>query len=109
MDKSKKDKAIDYFKNFKGFDTGQLVKTKGVDAKIQENMLFLVDVIQSFQRYERGDFGSMEYIDDILMNYHAVEKDYGRIFATYNTCEGKIYIITEWDRSMTTILFPHEY
>ena len=32
-----------------------------------------------------------------------------RIVAKYETCEGDIFIITEWDRSVTTILFTHEY
>jgi len=29
--------------------------------------------------------------------------------AEYLTSKGKIWIITEWDRSATTILFPSEY
>ena len=37
-------------------------------------------------------------------------KDGERIVAVYNIGDDdKIYIITEWDRSVTTILFPSEY
>ena len=32
-----------------------------------------------------------------------------RIFASYQTCKGDIWIITEADRSATTVLFPDEY
>ena len=34
---------------------------------------------------------------------------YGRTLAAYTTCEGILWIITEWDRSSTTLLFPDEY
>ena len=43
------------------------------------------------------------------MNNNAVKTDDGRIFAAYDTSEGKVYIITEHDRSATTILFAYEY
>ena len=39
------------------------------------------------------------------MNGSAVKNDGDRIVAHYND----IYIITEWDRFVTTILFVHEY
>jgi hypothetical protein len=32
-----------------------------------------------------------------------------RLFSTYDTPHGRIWIITESDRSSTTILLPHEY
>ena len=32
-----------------------------------------------------------------------------RIMGAYQTCKGKIWIITEADRSATTVLFPDEY
>ena len=37
------------------------------------------------------------------------EYDPQRIFSHYTICGKKIYVITEWDRSVTTLLFPHEY
>ena len=33
----------------------------------------------------------------------------GRLLSAYDTNQGKIWIITEWDCSVTTILFPNEY
>ena len=41
-----------------------------------------------------------------------IEKSGGwadRLFSSYDTDFGKIYIITEHDRSVTTILLPEEY
>lgn len=46
--------------------------------------------------------------EDKQMNDDALSTG-NRIFAAYHTCKGKIYIITEWDRSATTILFADEY
>lgn len=43
------------------------------------------------------------------MNDDAVKNGDDRIFARYNNEEGDIYIITEWNREVTTILFPSEY
>ena len=43
------------------------------------------------------------------MNDEAVRSGNNRILASYETSKGKIYIITEYDRSATTILFADEY
>ena len=48
--------------------------------------------------------------DDTKMNDEAVKNGDDRILAVYEDKKyGKIWIITEWDRSVTTILFPSEY
>jgi hypothetical protein len=46
---------------------------------------------------------------DMQSNDDAVKTGNDRILAAYNTSEGKVYIITEWDRSYTTLLFANEY
>lgn len=43
------------------------------------------------------------------MNDEAIKNGNDRVLAAYETSQGKIYIITEYDRSYTTILFSHEY
>lgn len=41
---------------------------------------------------------------------HSDLKDGSRIFSAYTTAKGvKLYVITEADRSATTILLPEEY
>lgn len=91
------------------FNLGRVVMTRGINDDIAENAEFAKDVLNSLRRYAAADFSDMEYEEDIQMNYDAIENGDNRILASYETCEGKIYIITEWDRSYTTILYPHEY
>lgn len=91
------------------FELGQIVETRGIAAARESNKRFDREVNRAFARYIAADFSDMQYAEDIAMNYDAIQNGNARIFATYNTCKGKIYIITEWDRSCTTILFPSEY
>ena len=83
--------------------------TRTINDTIAENEQFAKDIARALKMYKEADFSDMEYEEDIQMNYDAIKSGEDRIFATYNTCEGKVYIITEWDRSVTTILFPDEY
>jgi hypothetical protein len=46
--------------------------------------------------------------EDIAENELSVEKGY-RVFSAYQVRGRKVWVITEWDRSATTVLFPHEY
>ena len=91
------------------FELGKTVMTQGIAMKMDANPQFKTDVRVAFQKFCQADWSDMEYEEDKQMNEAAIENGNDRIFATYNTCEGKIYIITEWDRSVTTILFPEEY
>lgn len=94
------------------FQTGQLVQTAGIANQIAEDSKFSVQVYGSLNRYIEGDWGDLTQGDKDL-NDQAVKNGDERILAAYNlkTNEGlrKIYIITEWDRSVTTILFADEY
>ncbi len=91
------------------FELGQVVMTAGINEHIENNEQFKTDVANAFSRYRDADWSDMKYEEDKQLNDDAVKNGDSRIFATYNTCEGTIYIITEWDRSVTTILFPDEY
>ena len=89
------------------FKLGKLVMTRGVHSKIKEDVDFAVGVLDAFERYQRCDWGNL-CDEDNALNEQAL-KDGDRIFALYNIGKDKIYIITEWDRSLTTILLPEEY
>ena len=92
------------------FKKGRLLFTRGVKALMDKDAEFEAFVAHSFiNRYCECDWGEM-CEEDKAMNDSAVENGDDRIFAAY-VKEGlpKIYIITEWDRSATTILFPDEY
>lgn len=87
------------------FDVGQIVATRGFMAAVEragENPFgYLV-------RHVAGDWGDLPE-EDIEENRLSLEKGY-RIFSAYHLEDGtKFYLITEWDRSVTTFLLPDEY
>ena len=89
------------------FKTGTVVMTCGINAALEKSFKFFNDVMIAFNRYQNCDWGEL-CEEDKAINEDALK--YGnRLFAKYETSEGPIYIITEWDRSVTTILFPDEY
>jgi uncharacterized protein YycO len=67
---------------------------------------FRKEVLNAFRKYKIRDWGISK---DKRMNDQAVKNGDDRIMGAYTTSEGDIWIITEWDRSSTTILFPSEY
>lgn len=90
------------------FDLGRLVTTAGVHAAIEENPEFRAFVSKSFERYYMCDWGDT-CEEDAKQNDESVENG-ERILAVYKFNDRMtIWIITEWDRSTTTILFPEEY
>jgi hypothetical protein len=59
-------------------------------------------------RHVTGDWGDMSD-DDKAENESSVPREL-RIFSAYHTSKGvKLWVITEADRSATTILLPEEY
>lgn len=89
------------------FSLGQLVMTKGVHSKIKDDVDFAVGVLDAFERYQRCDWGDL--CDEDKAENEKALTDGERIFALYTIGSEKIYIITEHDRSVTTLLFPYEY
>ena len=60
------------------------------------------------RRHQGGDWGDV-CEDDAEANELAL-KDNSRLLSVYHTARMvKLYVITEWDRSATTILLPEEY
>lgn len=59
-------------------------------------------------RHIQGDWGDVER-EDWLSNDEALDTG-ARLFSVYTTKEGnRFWIITEADRSVTTVLMPEEY
>jgi len=64
--------------------------------------------MQFVHRHVSGDWGDV-CTDDASANEWALKND-GRILSSYKTKVGeKIWVITEADRSATTLLLPDEY
>jgi hypothetical protein len=90
------------------FNPGQLVMTRGVSDEIANNEDFAKHVHQSLKRHLAGDWG--EVCDEESAAYELALQEGQRIFSVYiKERLPKIWVITEWDRSVTTILFPGEY
>lgn len=83
---------------------GQVVMTRGISAEISKSIEFSKFILESIARFRNCDWGDVPE-EDKRMNDAAVKNGDDRIVARYND----IYIITEWDRSATTILFTNEY
>lgn len=90
------------------FELGKISQSKRIDEARKENIQFNKEVENCFARYCRADFSDMSQ-EDIESNKSAIANGDKRIFGAYNTSLGKIYIITEHDRSCTTVLFADEY
>jgi hypothetical protein len=107
------------------FPLGQVVMTCGVaaaigkvDAEQAEGAMYSADIAGALARHESGDWGIMPDEDktanedalkygERLMSAYVIWQD---ATGTHGTPEGtKIWIITERDRSATTVLFPDEY
>ena len=93
----------------KKFDLGQVVVTKGVEEKTKENRNFRVFVQVSIGRYVHRDWGQT-CDEDVKVNNRAIQNG-ERILAVYRQPKTgiTIRIITEANRSVTTIMFPDEH
>lgn len=86
------------------FGLGQTVITAGAMNEIDS-----ADVVKAITRHVTGDWGDLED-EDKEQNEAAVRDGDNRIFSAYHDRNGtKFWIITEYDRSVTTVLLPAEY
>lgn len=95
------------------FATGRVMMTSGVSSMIESDSAFGSFVKQSFDRYVECDWGDT-CKEDSAMNDAAVDGSGDRVLAVYNYASNDgvvttIWIITECDHSVTTVLFPFEY
>jgi hypothetical protein len=84
---------------------GQLVATPGALAALEKAGQSYLEFIA---RHQRGDWGEV-CGEDWALNDEAVGNE-TRILSAYRTAkQEQLWIITEWDRSVTTLLLPDEY
>lgn len=90
------------------FKAGKLLFTRGVNDLIADNTEFTKFVLNSIRRHCSGDWGDLGPSDKAANNLAIGEGT--RLFSAYEQSSlPKIWIITEADRSATTVLFPSEY
>jgi hypothetical protein len=87
------------------FPLGRIVATPGaLRALEQANQ----NPFEFLERHQAGDWGEL-CEEDKRENEFSVRNGF-RILSSYRTRNGtKIWVITEADRSVTTLLRPHEY
>lgn len=86
------------------FELGQLVATRGAADLMLEREIAPGSLLA---RHVTGDWGDMD-ASDKHANETALKQGF-RIFSAYVIGEDKFWVITEADRSVTTILLPEEY
>ncbi|MCX7075809.1 MAG: hypothetical protein NTZ45_03430 [Methylococcales bacterium] len=87
------------------FHLGNVVATPQSICVLNDHGISLESLLQ---RHATGDWGNL-CTDDINANNDALQ--YGdRLLSSYVLSDScKVWVITEWDRSVTTILLPCEY
>jgi len=84
-------------------EPGEIVITEGVQNSVSAN-----EVIKAIERHYDGDWGDID-ANDWKANDEAAQFD-RRILSSYTSkCGVTFWIITEWDRNVTTVLLPSEY
>ena len=85
------------------FLSGDVYSTPGAAKQISSN-----EMSRALVRHLSGDWGDLDQ-EDKSANDDALKRG-GRLLSAYKTESGtKFWILTEADRSATTILLPSEY
>jgi len=88
------------------FSLGQVVATPGAIDLLDRTGTNATGLLN---RHQHGDFGDMT-ADDVAENMRAL-KNGDRVLSAYELGPNKekLWILTEYDRSVTTLLLPMEY
>ncbi len=88
------------------FPIGRLMFSAGIHQLVQQGLL---DPLSYLNRHVQGDWGDLSD-SDRRRNDAALKSGESRLFSSYSvTPQLTLWIITEWDRSVTTLLLPTEY
>ncbi|CAK3560803.1 Type I restriction endonuclease subunit M [Vibrio crassostreae] len=98
-------KEKNYFCTTVPFDLGKVVCTQGIAELLNNNIGVNLPIY--LHRYQNGDWGNV-CVEDKLTNDEAT-KTGERVLSSYTICNEQVWIITERDRSCTTILLLNEY
>ena len=85
------------------FPLGEMVISTAADEKISRR-----DIVQGLIQHSDCDWGYLSD-DDAAANERALDDD-GRLMSVYHDSKGTAFwVITEADRSATTVLLPDDY
>lgn len=86
------------------FALGVIVATPAVMAHLDKHC---INAQLYLERHVSGDWGEVPP-EDAKENQFSIEQGF-RILSSYNIAGERVWIITEADRSSSTLLFPREY
>jgi hypothetical protein len=84
------------------FPLGQLAITANASTRLSTE-----EVLTALRRHTSGDWGDL-CPEDTLANDNALAER-GRLFSAYGQGDERFWVITEADRSVTTVLLPEDY
>ena len=85
------------------FRLGRIVATPNALLRLTQD-----DITAAIRRHQAGDWGEL-CADDRRENELSLQQGY-RLFSVYRSVQGvRFYVITEADRSVTTVLLPEDY
>jgi hypothetical protein len=84
------------------FPLGQIVATANAATR-----LTAFEISDGLKRHASGDWGDIDE-EDKNGNESALEQGY-RLLSVYGSGDRRFWIITEADRSVTTVLLPEDY
>jgi hypothetical protein len=84
------------------FPLGKILMTANASGRLDA-----VAVNEGLRRHASGDWGDL-CPEDTEQNEFGL-KHGERLFSVYGVGENRFWIITEWDRSVTTVLMPEDY
>ena len=87
------------------FPLGDIVATPGALDALREAQQ---EPLELLRRHQQGDWGNLDE-EDKAENEFSLEHDLRLLSAYTLPTQVKIWVITEWDRSVTTLLLPAEY
>lgn len=85
------------------FPPGNIVATPGALSLVEQG----INLLAYLKRHLQGDWGDLDEHDQAENNF-SLQHGY-RLLSAYQTSAGRLWIITEADRSATTFLLPEEY
>ena len=86
---------------------GRLLMTRGIDDRVAVSESLAIGVLDALRRHARGDWGEVCEADRKANDWSLAHGE--RLLSAYAIDGERVWIITESDRSATTILFPREY
>ena len=86
------------------FPLGRVMVTPGALALLTDSG---TDALRLLERHRSGDWGDVSS-EDAVENRRSIRQGW-RVLSSYPVGPGRVWVITEADRSSTCLLLPQEY